>query len=111
MLSEKKYKLFAEYFFQVSYVLIVQPPDEKDKVNDESGMNVYDFDADGDVDFGDSDDINDDKSKIKSAAKRSQTVSRGQFHKSFNEMVSRTRIFFRLRYTSLGRILIKGKCQ
>ena len=59
----------------MSYVLIVQPPEEKDKANDESGMNVYDFDADGDVDFGDSDDINDDKSKIKSAAKRSQTVS------------------------------------
>ena len=58
---------------QVSYVLIVQPPEEKDK-NDESGMNVYDFDADGDVDFADSDD-EDDRAKIKPTGKRSQTVS------------------------------------
>jgi hypothetical protein len=58
---------------QVSYVLIVQPPEEKDKT-DESGMNVYDFDADGDVDFGDSDGMDDDKSKVKPTGKRSQTV-------------------------------------
>lgn len=58
---------------QVSYVLIVQPPEEKDKT-DESGMNVYDFDADGDVDFGDSDGMDDDKSKAKPTGKRSQTV-------------------------------------
>ncbi len=61
--------------FQVSYVLIVQPPEEKEKnANDESGMNVYDFDADGDVDFGDSDGLDDDKAKVKTTAKRSQTV-------------------------------------
>ena len=53
--------------------MIVQPPEEKDKV-DESGMNVYDFDADGDVDFGDSDGLEDDKGKVKATAKRSQTV-------------------------------------
>ena len=62
-------------FLQVSYVLIVQPPEEKEKnANDESGMNVYDFDADGDVDFGDSDGLEDDTGKVKATAKRSQTV-------------------------------------
>ncbi len=58
---------------QVSYVLIVQPPEEKDKT-DGAGMNVYDFDADGDVDFVDSDGDDDDKAKMKPPAKRSQMV-------------------------------------
>lgn len=60
--------------FQVSYVLIVQPPEEKDK-NDDSGMNVYDFDADGDVDFVDSDGDDDSRGKMRPPGKRSQTVS------------------------------------
>ena len=51
---------------EVSYVLIVQQPDDKEKgAGGEEAIGVYDFENEGDFDDGDDDEMVDDKSKIK----------------------------------------------
>ena len=58
---------------EVSYVLIVQQPDDKDKNQGDENIGVYDFENEND-EFDDGDDALDDKSKVRKI-KQSQQVS------------------------------------
>jgi hypothetical protein len=59
---------------EVSYVLIVQQPDDKDKGEGEESMGVYDFDGENEFDNDNDNDGIDDKSKIRKL-KPSQQVT------------------------------------
>ena len=49
---------------EVSYVLIVQQPEDKNKTDGDEAIGVYDFENDNDFDEGDDDNM-DDKTKIR----------------------------------------------
>ena len=59
--------------FQVSYVLIVQQPEDKDKGGPEEAIGVYDFENENDFDDGDEDGI-DDKTKIRKLKSSQQVI-------------------------------------
>ena len=66
----------------MSYVLIVQQLDDKNKEGGEAGdgMAVYDFDADEGGEFDDDMDINDKSKIVKLMPKRSQQVSQAHMY-------------------------------
>ena len=79
--SRLPFKIFSalpntyQYFeFQVSYVLIVQQPEDKDKGGSEEAIGVYDFENEND--FDDDNDGIDDKSKIRKIKTSQQVKNR-----------------------------------
>ena len=73
---------------EVSYVLIVQQPEDKNKNDGDEAIGVYDFENDNDFDEGDDDNL-DDKTKIRKI-KPSQQVKENDHTKSSDNILQIT---------------------